>query len=122
MPVLYEDKYAILTDQELILKLYYFPFGKKTIKYNEIVSYWTAARLGLNLTETKVWGMGLSPIWWACGPLHRGFELENQIVVKVRDASIQCGFTSLDVRSVLQILRDKAMDLPGVVTHYGTLL
>jgi hypothetical protein len=94
MSVLYQVRHAIPTHQKLILKLYYFPLGTKKIQYGDILSFGTATQLHLNLIETKSWDMSLSPIWWACSPLIRCFDLDNQIGIKVRGCPIQCGFTS----------------------------
>jgi hypothetical protein len=48
----------------LVVHLYYFPFGGKTIKYRDIRSCKLFRQNDLNFFETKCWGMALSPVWW----------------------------------------------------------
>jgi hypothetical protein len=115
MELLYEDKYCKLTNSQLNLKWYYFPFGTKTISYSEIKSFGRATQYDLDLLSIKAWGMALSPIWWAMGPMSRVSNLSNEIILEVRGSSIKCGFSSMDVPAVLQILNTKVTDLPGII-------
>ncbi len=55
----------------LVIHLYYFPYGNKTIKYKNIRSCELLRMSDLNILQTKGWGMGLSSIWWHCD-LSRG--------------------------------------------------
>ncbi|CAF1004911.1 unnamed protein product [Rotaria magnacalcarata] len=50
----------------LAIHLYYFPFGKKKVKYNNIVSCELHSMDDIGIFECKLWGMSLSPIWWHC--------------------------------------------------------
>ena len=48
----------------LFIHLYYFPYGDKTIKYDDIRSCELLSINDLNFFETKLWGIALSSIWW----------------------------------------------------------
>ncbi len=48
----------------LVIHLYYFPYGNKTIRYNDIQSCELLPMHDLSIFKSKTWGMALSPIWW----------------------------------------------------------
>jgi hypothetical protein len=48
----------------LVIDLYYFPYGNKTVKYKNIQSCKLLKMHDLSIFKYKAWGMGLSPIWW----------------------------------------------------------
>ena len=48
----------------LIIHLYYFPFGNKTIKYKDIQTCDLLPMKDLSFFKRKMWGMALAPIWW----------------------------------------------------------
>ena len=111
--VLYDDSYVRLTETQVIIKKYYFPFAlPKTINYADIERCATGTQLGLAMLDYKTWGMGLSPIWWACGPIFRGDK--DNLVITVRDKWPSCGFSVENLGAVLQILRDKGVS--GCIT------
>lgn len=115
MEILYEDKYCKLTNSQLNIKWYYFPFGTKTLNYDEIKSFGRATDFDIGILSVKAWGMSLAPIWWALGPMGRVSNLGNEIILTVRGSSIKCGFSSMDVPAVLRILSTKVADLPGLI-------
>ena len=45
---------------------YYFPFGRKKVKYSDIRSCDFHSTDQMDLFTFKHWGMALSPIWWHC--------------------------------------------------------
>ena len=61
--VISNDSVTCYSDR-LVIHLYYFPYGSKTIKYEDIRSCQLLPLRRLNRLKYKKWGMGLSPIWW----------------------------------------------------------
>lgn len=49
-----------------VIPLYYFPFGKKKVKYSDVLSCELHETKDTHIFEQKLWGMSLSPIWWHC--------------------------------------------------------
>ncbi|CAF1608738.1 unnamed protein product [Rotaria sp. Silwood1] len=48
----------------LVIHLYYFPYGNKTIKYSDIKSCELLRMRDLSIFKCKIWGMALSSVWW----------------------------------------------------------
>jgi hypothetical protein len=48
----------------LVIHLYYFPYGDKTVKYSDIQSCELIPMREIPFYKIKMWGMALSPIWW----------------------------------------------------------
>ncbi|CAF1290760.1 unnamed protein product [Rotaria sordida] len=48
----------------LVIHLYYFPYGNKTIKYTDIQSCELLRIADLSILKRKMWGMALSSVWW----------------------------------------------------------
>ena len=63
-PILIQNGFVTCYTDRLVIHLYYFPFGAKTIEYNHIRSCELLRRDNLSFFETKCWGMAFSPIWW----------------------------------------------------------
>jgi hypothetical protein len=123
MTVLFEDEYACVTQTHLRIKRYHFPFmNAKEILIKDIVEVVRGDQAGLGILDMKGWGMGVSPIWWACYLKRRVSELNNDVIVTIRDASIKCAFRSTDATRVVRMLRDKILDVPGVVTDTMPLM
>lgn len=106
--ILYEDKYVQITDTNIILKKYYFPAGNsKKIELIEIESICTDKEYGVGKLGIKVWGMGLSNIYWAHGGnLHRP---EYNYIIKVRNSSPNCGFSVENPDEFCKILESKGV-------------
>ncbi|CAF0985710.1 unnamed protein product [Adineta ricciae] len=63
-PVIISNDSVTCYADRLVIHLYYFPYGSKTIKYEDIRSCQLLPLRRLNRLKYKKWGMGLSPIWW----------------------------------------------------------
>ncbi|UJR16567.1 hypothetical protein I4U23_003468 [Adineta vaga] len=63
-PILIENTFVTCYSDRLVIHFYYFPFGSKTIKYENIRSCELLQHDQLNMFQTKCWGMAFSPIWW----------------------------------------------------------
>ncbi|KAJ2460866.1 hypothetical protein GGI02_005709 [Coemansia sp. RSA 2322] len=102
---LYEDKLIKVTSEGITIRSYYFPtMSDKFIRWESMQYVKTAKELGVAWYELKVWGMGLSNIWWNCkarvvkNPKRDGWGLNEldevlrtNIVIKVRGSMIRAG-------------------------------
>ncbi|KAJ2608808.1 hypothetical protein H4S08_004308 [Coemansia sp. RSA 1365] len=105
--VVYEDKYLKVTEEALVVKLYYFPtLGSRTIRWEEIEWVKMASEANIGWLGLKMWGMGFGSVWWNCkarllnvGNSRNGRRLVNRlsdilatnIVIKVKRACIRPG-------------------------------
>lgn len=91
----------------LIINLYYFPYGNKTIKYKDIQSCEFLRMKDLNMLKCKTWGMALSPIWWHCD--WRRFSREYYILIRTNQWP-QIGLTMNDeqIHEVYQFIRKES--------------
>ena len=99
--ILYEDKDVIITDKEVIIKCYFFPFGNsKTIPYSDInqIEIKTFAFRG------KLWGMNVTEWgYWMPGDLKR-WDYEKFIAIHTK-SSIKPSFTCTDMDRAYGILK-----------------
>jgi hypothetical protein len=106
--ILYEDKRCKLTNDELCVKTYYFPFARaRKLPLGTILAYGTAEQMGITKWGTKIWGMGLSDVWWALGPLNRHWHLDQSVVVRHNGKGCPVGFTPVDVQKFLSVMRHR---------------
>jgi len=62
--VLISNNFVKCYSNHLVISLYYFPYGDKKVKYNDIISCQLIPMREMGFTKVKLWGMALSPIWW----------------------------------------------------------
>src|SRR5947209_6241557 len=58
------NSFVTCYSDRLVINLYYFPFGNKTIKYSDIQSCELLRMSDLSVFKRKIWGMAFSPVWW----------------------------------------------------------
>jgi hypothetical protein len=64
MTLLYKDKSILITDEDITINCYYFPFGQsKVIPWDKIRTVHTEPLTALN-GKYRVWGMGVKPYWF----------------------------------------------------------
>mmetsp|Transcript_40203 Transcript_40203/g.102939 ORF Transcript_40203/g.102939 Transcript_40203/m.102939 type:complete len:140 (-) Transcript_40203:596-1015(-) len=65
--VLYEDSFVRVSESDVAVKRFFFPFGtRKVIAGADVASVQNAATLDvLRIGQCKRWGMALNNIWWA---------------------------------------------------------
>jgi len=73
----------------------------KVVRYEDIESVSLDTDLRLDFWSYKSWGMALDNIWWAL-EVGRGLSSATNIVIKLKDSSIRCGFTG--TRNTVQII------------------
>jgi hypothetical protein len=64
--ILFSNGFVKCYLDRLVIRLYYFPYGNKTVHYDKIQSCDLLEMCNLGFAESKFWGMSLSPIWWHC--------------------------------------------------------
>lgn len=102
--ILFEDKYCRITDNDITLFWYYFPFGQsKTINFSEIREV-RLEELKLLFGKYRLWGMDLKFHW---------FPLDNFRFQKAQFISLDIGntikpcFTSENIQQIYEILSKK---------------
>ena len=105
-----KNDFFSLSNDTLTIFWYYFPFGSKTIRLDEI-EYFIADYGNLETLQYKSWGMALSSIWWAMG--RRGLLGGNNsgnFIVKVKGSSIHKGFSmGANGADAIKILKDRGI-------------
>lgn len=90
----------------LVIDLYYFPYGNKTIKYKHIQSCELHQMHDLSIFEYKTWGMALSPIWWH-SDLHR-FSRQYYILLDTNKwPKIGITMDDNDIDNVYNLIKQK---------------
>ncbi|MDC3958299.1 hypothetical protein [Polyangium jinanense] len=103
MAVLYEDKHVVCDEDALTIKRYYFPLGKKRIPYADIRRV-DEKRMGLLTGELRIWGMGLTPIWFHLDMARPG---KDRCIVIDRGGFVKIALTPDDHETVLALLRER---------------
>lgn len=100
--VLYDDKDVTITDREVIIKCYFFPFGNsKKIPYRKIKSVemktfaWKGKIWGMNVTE---WG------YWMPGDLKR-WDYDRFVAIETGSSITPC-FTCLNMEEAYRIIQE----------------
>jgi hypothetical protein len=62
--ILFSNNFVKCYSDHLVIDLYYFPYGNKKVKYNQIQSCELISMREMPFYKKKMWGMALSPIWW----------------------------------------------------------
>jgi hypothetical protein len=101
---LYEDAFVRVEADAVVVKWYYFPLAtSKRIPYAHVERIESGLRERLDLTETKTWGMALTPVWWPCD--QGRWAREHYIILRLSTWP-SCGLTlpTNDHARVLRIL------------------
>ena len=103
MSTLYRDSLIEISDQEIVFRRYYFPFGgDKRVPLNQIESL-QALKPSICFGSWRIWGGG--PRTWF--PLDGARPSRDTIfVANVRGALVRIGFTVEDSQKVKSILRE----------------
>lgn len=101
--VLYEDKDVKITEKEVIIRCYFFPFGNsKHIPYHKIKSVdmknfaWKGKLWGMNVTE---WG------YWMPGDLNR-WDYNKFIAIETGSSVTPC-FTCTNMDVAFRIIQEQ---------------
>jgi len=72
--ILFSNNFVKCYSDHLVIDLYYFPYGNKKVKYNQIQSCELISMREMPFYKKKMWGMALSPIWWPADLRRSGRE------------------------------------------------
>jgi hypothetical protein len=90
----------------LVIHLYYFPYGNKTIKYSDIQSCELLKLCDLSILKYKAWGMALSSIWW-----HSDFHRSSREYYIILDTNnwpkIGITMNDNDIINVYELIKQK---------------
>ena len=102
--VLHEDKHVIITNNEIIIKCYYFPFaGEKKISFKQIKKI-ELINIGSLTGKLKVWGMNYKLLWFH---FDAGRLFKNHGIVIDIGKYIKPAITPEDINKVFHILQGK---------------
>lgn len=100
----YSDALLDITDEEIVLKRYYFPFGDKRVAFADIERIETEEPTWRN-GKWRVWGTGTLKTWF---PLDwRRPSRDRLFFIDLSTSPFRIGFTAEDSRCVLAILKEK---------------
>ena len=104
---MYDDKTIRITDKELVIRGYYFPFGAARTIPLESLQRVELKRLTLLGGAYRLWGMGALPVWfhWDKNRFRKKFYIELDL-----GNWLKIGITPDDLQAVLAELRRR---LPG---------
>jgi hypothetical protein len=104
--ILIQNKFVTCYTDRIVIHLYYFPYGDKTIKYKNIRSCELLQDDQLNFSEVKLWGMAWSPIWW-----HADFHRQSRKYFIILDANqwpkIGVTMNDNDTLKVYKLIKEK---------------
>lgn len=104
--IIYSDKLVKITNNYILFKNYYFPFGPKKVKFSEI-KYIAEKKPTLLNGKWRIYGTGDLRTWFPCDwkrPCRDRIFILSFINKKRR-----IGFTVEDSETVLKILSEKGL-------------
>ena len=108
-PALYSDSLVEITDHAILLRLYYFPIGLKRVSFADIESIAIESSPLPFRYQYRLWGSDDWRIWFACDWYR---PTRNMVFkMKLKNQSMQVGFTVENSQAVLQILQRKQLQL-----------
>jgi hypothetical protein len=107
MSTLYKDSLVEVTDQEIVFRRYYFPFGSaRHVPLSQIANI-LARPPSLVGGSWRIWGTGDFQTWF---PLDGKRPRRDRIfVASLRDTSQRIGFTVEDSQKVAGILEERGL-------------
>ncbi len=104
--MLYSDRLLEITDDTIVLRRYYFPWGTRRVAFTDverIVSERPTWRNG----KWRVWGTGTFRTWF---PLDwRRSSRDRLFFITLSTSKLRIGFTAEDSERVLAILAEKGV-------------
>lgn len=103
---IFSNNFVQCYSDHLVIDLYYFPYGSKTVQYKDIQSCQLLKIKDLGIFKWKTWGMALSSIWWHAD-VHR-FSREYCIILDTNHWP-QIGLTmdDNDINTVYHLIQQK---------------
>jgi hypothetical protein len=115
---LYADRLVEITDHGIRFRLYYLPFGSKTVPFSDI-EFVRAAKATFTTGKWRVWGTGDFVTWFPCDI--RRPQRDTILFLKVRDKTKFIGFTVENAQRVIGLLKAKGVfdDSPFQAVYGG---
>lgn len=106
-PIIANDSVTCYADR-LVVHLYYFPYGSKTIKYADVRSCELLPLRELNKRKYKTWGMGFAPIWWH-SDLHRYYRQHYLLVKTNHRPYVGITMDDADIHDVFELINGRGV-------------
>jgi hypothetical protein len=117
--ILYSDQLVEITDESILLRGYYFPFGSRRIRFSEI--------LGISVNEPTIWngkyriyGSGDLRTWFP--PDVKRPVRDKIFVISLKNRWRRIGFTVEDSAAVEAIMQKRTWSSRGNARHSVTAL
>ncbi len=104
--ILIENGFVTCYSDRLVIHFYYFPFGDKTIRYDNINSCELLRHEDLSFFQTKSWGMAFSSVWWP-SDMRRQWREYYIILSANRWPEIGLTMNDYDTLRVYNLIRQK---------------
>lgn len=106
---LYSDSLVEITEQAILLRLYYFPIGLKRVYFTDIESIIIESPPLPIRSQYRLWGSDDFSVWFACDWYR---PTRNMVFkMKLKNQSMQVGFTVENAQAVLSIFERKNLQL-----------
>ena len=103
---IYADRLVEITDEGICFRLYYFPFGSKTVPFSDIECI-RASKATLATGKRRIWGTGDFVTWFPCDVRRPSRDTIFHVMLKGQENWI--GFTVEDSKTVTEILRSRGV-------------
>ena len=101
--ILYSDKLIEISDNSILIRKYYFPFGSKRVNLADIESI-TTYKPTLLRGKYRYWGTGDLRTWY---PPDNRPKRDKIFIMKLKGKWWRIGFTVENSQTVLNLLRNK---------------
>ena len=99
----YSDKLIEISEDSILIRKYYFPFGSKRVDLSDIENV-TVNEPSLISGKYRYWGTGDFRTWY---PPDNRIKRDKIFIMKLKKKWWRVGFTVEDSQTVLNLLRDK---------------
>ncbi len=100
---LYSDKLIEISEDSIIIRNYYFPFGSRQIYWNEVENI-VVYKPGLLTGKYRYWGTGDFHTWF---PPDNRLKRDKIFIMKLKNKWWQIGFTVENSQTVIDLLKKK---------------
>jgi hypothetical protein len=104
--MIYEDSLVSINNEEIIFKMYYFPFGKKRVTLSDVKYIETKTPTLLN-GKWRIWGTGDFITWFPCDssrPIR-----DTIFIAHIKNRIVRIGFTVEESRPVIDFFSERGL-------------
>lgn len=102
--ILYSDKLIEISDDSILIRRYYFPFGSKRVNISDIENI-TAYKTSSHFDICRYWGTGDFHTYYP--PDIRRPKRDKIFIMKIKKKYWRPGLTVEDSKTVLDLLKNK---------------